>query len=35
LDHADVVTVLLQIVVDAFPAGAVNKAAVDEDDAYR
>ncbi len=32
LNDADVVTVLLQNVVDAFPTCAVDKAAVDEDD---
>jgi hypothetical protein len=34
LNDADVVTVLLQDVVDAFPAGAVDKAAVHEDDGW-
>ena len=32
LDDADVVAVLLQVLVDALPAGAVHEAAVDEDD---
>jgi hypothetical protein len=32
LDDGDVVAVLLQDVIDAFPAGAVDEAAVDEDD---
>ena len=31
LDDADVVAVLLQVVVDALPAGAVDETAVDED----
>ena len=35
LNDADVVTVLLQNVVDAFPTSAVNKTAVYEDDGYR
>jgi hypothetical protein len=34
LNDADVVTVLLQNIVDAFPTCAVNKAAVYEDDGY-
>jgi hypothetical protein len=33
LNDADVVAVLIQTVVDAFPTRAVNKAAVNEDDA--
>ena len=32
LDDGDVVAVLLQDVVDALPAGAVDEAAVDKDD---
>jgi hypothetical protein len=35
LNDADVVAVLLENVVDALPTGAVNKAAVYEDDADR
>src|SRR6185295_7853794 len=31
LDDADLVTVLLQLVVDALPAGAVDKTSVNED----
>jgi hypothetical protein len=35
LDDADVVAVLLQLVLDALPAGAVYETAVNEDDGPR